>query len=241
MRVYDLIFPKSDDTADDCEDRLAYVRDELSGNVRAAVADGATATAFSGEWAELLVRAYCDAPFMQWSDLLRCCDDAARRWTAVVYGEDRPWHSLMRAKAGGAAAIAGIEVRSPDRTWTAAALGDSCIFHVRDDRIRAAVPPYGADDFDNHPSLLSTDTARNAGLESLFTAVTDTFVSGDRFVLATDAAAQALLVADRSADGLRDWIVALTSERETAARFIASSRAVGSLRDDDVAIVVIEV
>lgn len=241
MRIHDLVLPKIDEAHEDCEDRLRVVMDEASGNLRVAVADGATETAFSGEWAELLVHAYCERPFADWDDLAERSKAAAKEWASGIYSQDRPWHAFMRAQSGGAAAIAGIEILTNERKWSAVALGDSCIFQIRDERIHLALPPYGAEEFGNHPRLISTDAAKNAGLASAYESSSGSYEPGDRFVLATDAASEAFLRASERDDGLGEWLRALAGGKDAARGFIEALRDSQDIRDDDVAIVMIEV
>lgn len=241
VRVHSLVLAKTDEVDDYCEDRVQVMTDKEAGIVRAAVADGATATAFSGQWAELLVRAYCNKPFADWEDLAARSQVAANEWASTVYAQDRPWYALMRAQSGGAAAIAGIEIIVKERKWSAIALGDSCVFQIRNERVYLAIPPYGPDDFGNNPRLIFTDAEKNVGLASAYESKSGTFLPGDRFVLATDAAAEAVLRADLGKAGLREWIRTLTKSEKRAQRFIESLRNSRGIRDDDVAVVTIEV
>jgi hypothetical protein len=241
VKIHSLVLGKTDEVDDYCEDRVQVMTDKAAGIVRAAVADGAAATAFSGQWAELLVRAYCDQPFADWDDLAARSQMAANEWALTVYAQDRPWYALMRAQSGGAAAIAGIEIIAKERKWTAIALGDSCLFQIRNERVYVAIPPYGPDDFGNNPRLIFTDAEKNAGLASAYVSKSGTFLPGDLFVLATDAASEALLRADLGKAGLREWIRALTKSDKRARRLIEALRHSREIRDDDVALVTIEV
>jgi hypothetical protein len=240
VRIHDLLLPKIDEADEDSEDRLFFVTDDVSRTVRAAVADGATATAFSGEWAELLVHAYCDRPFTDWNDFSKRSAAAAKQWASGVYSQDRPWHALVRAQAGGAAAIAGFEIFMNEPKWSAVALGDSCIFQIRGERICFVLPPYAADQFGNHPRLISTDAAKNVGLASAYKSESGCYELGDRFVLATDAASEAFLRADQRSNDLRDWLGALAESKDAGRRFVESLRDSHDIQDDDVAIVMIE-
>ncbi len=240
MRIHDLLLPKANEANEDCEDRLLFVTDDLSKTVRAAVADGATATAFSGEWAELLVRAYCERPFANWTDLAQRSALAAKLWATGVYSQSRPWHALMRAQAGGAAALAGIEIFMNEPKWSAVALGDSCIFQIRRERICFVLPPYSADQFSNHPRLISTDAAKNVGLEAAYESSSGRYQIGDRFILATDAASEALLRADEQNSDLSEWLDAIAESKDAGRRFVNSLRGSRKIEDDDVAMVMIE-
>lgn len=240
MQVFNLIIPKNGEADKDCEDRLGVATGPET-ILRAAVADGATSTAFSGEWAALLVNEFCDSAFQDWDDFYRRCGRAAKRWKMEVLSQQRPWHALLRSKNGAAAAFAGIELSLTDCKWKASALGDSCVFHVRSGRIICSLPPYLPEDFGHHPRLMSTDSEKNVELKDFYKNASGAFENGDKFILATDAVAEALLRADRNCGEMEKWTRALSSGSEIARRYIQMKRASEDLQDDDVAIVVIEI
>lgn len=240
MKIFNLIVPKNGETIDECEDRLG-VTSESKNILRAAVADGATATAFSGEWAALLVAEFCDSPFQDWNDFHLRCVRAAKRWRMEVFSQQRPWHALLRSKAGAAAAFAGVELFLTDGRWRASALGDSCMFQIRSGRILFSLPSYSPEDFGRHPRLVSTDIERNAELKEFYKNASGTFEIGDSFILTTDAVAEALLRADKKWGELAEWTNAIASENDVARQFIEMKRASEELQDDDAAIIVIEI
>lgn len=240
MKIFNLMVPKIGEANEDCEDRLG-VAAETNNVVRAAVADGATATAFSGEWAALLVAEYCDNAFKDWDDFHLRCGRAAKRWKMEIYSQERPWHALLRSRTGAAAAFAGVELFMADCKWAASALGDSCMFHVRSGRILCSLPSYSPEDFGYHPRLMSTDVENNAELNEFYKNASGNFEVGDRFILATDAVSEALLRANEKPAGLAEWIYAISSGSDVARNFIQMKRTCGALQDDDAAIIMIEI
>jgi hypothetical protein len=235
------LLPKIGDDERDCEDRLKITVDDNSARVRAAVADGATSSAFSGQWAELLVEAYCERPFSDWNDFAQRAGVAAKRWSADVFARDLPWHALERAQAGAAAAVAGVELSESVRAWSAFALGDSCLFHVRSERVVRMLPEYRIEDFGNNPLLISTAPSNNAGLASVYHSSSGQYELGDCFVLATDAASEAILRLTQRDGGIAEFLRALSSGESEAREFIEQLRETNELRDDDVAVVAVKV
>jgi hypothetical protein len=126
-------------------------------------------------------------------------------------------------------------------SWTAAAIGDSCAFHVRDGKLLAALPVSRPEQFDLSPDLVGS---REPDL-GLIAARTHTHSGNceprDRLYLATDALAAWILAAAWDGapgwdDELRQFAELAPSQRpELFAAWVESRRVDGSLRNDDVA------
>jgi hypothetical protein len=203
------------------------------------VADGASSSAFSGYWAALLTQSFVAAPIRSEAELLERLPALTDRWNAHVYGRDLPWHAIERAMRGAFAALAGVEVEpGAPAAWRGVALGDSCVVHLRAGAVQRSEPIATSRAFANDPVLISTDAERNAGIETELRLFGGELIPGDTLLLATDALAQFVLAAaEADAAGIGALLVAL--ERGDGA--IEAGRAVGSLRNDDVAAIVIRV
>ena len=165
-------------------------------NYRCAVADGATESAFSREWAQLLVRSFGEHSFR--------LKDQQRSWRRLVEQHPLPWYLERKVTQGAHAAFLGLSLHDPfpggpvgrakTGTWRAFAVGDSCLFHVRSDRLLKAAPLSSSEEFGNNPFLLSTacpsPLSRDDEFVSIFSGI---WKSGDAFYLATDAMARWLL------------------------------------------------
>jgi len=89
-------------------------------------------------------------------------------------------------------------------TWRAIAVGDSCLFQIRDDELITVGPLSRSDQFDNSPFLLGSKSAQSIGRNAPHVNVhAGTWSRDDRFYLATDAMAQWLLLRDEA--GLPPW------------------------------------
>ncbi|MBR7833060.1 hypothetical protein KDL01_07285 [Actinospica durhamensis] len=126
--------------------------------------------------------------------------------------------------------------------WHAAALGDTCLFHVRGNRVLRAFPIEDSSEFDTNPSLACSRNADRALLAKHVADADGWCESGDQLYLATDALAAWFLRHTEAGD--RPWAVL----REFAGRdvhefeaFVAAERAAGTLRNDDVAFVHIDI
>jgi len=174
--------------------------------------------------------------------------DGVRRlgkvWYRSVFSPDLPWYSKEKLERGSFAAIAGIEVRktrvvrSPAVAhWTALAVGDCCLFHVRRDKILRSFPLGSSAEFTRTPKLISTSVTGGAALQPAPSFARGVLHLNDQIILATDAFAR--------------WIFRCVEKNETPwnslneafavdgafSTFVHDLRAGRQLDDDDVAVV----
>ena len=201
---------------------------------RCAVADGASESAFSGLWAQLLVRSF-GRRRMRLGRLREL-------WQRAVGTQPLPWYLEKKVKNGAHAAFMGLRLR--EGRWRALAVGDSCIFHVRVDELLTVGPIDRAEHFNNSPVLISSKSRepfrRHAGHVAM---MHGDWEPGDVFYLATDAMAQWLLSemeAGRPPWGpLRDLCA---DEDETLySRLVGELRANQGLHNDDTTLLQVEV
>ena len=126
--------------------------------------------------------------------------------------------------------------------WRAVALGDTCLFHIHDDRLERAFPVRTAADFGIDPALVTTGTTDTKLLGSRMAVVGGRCASGDQLYLATDALAAWFLrsyeAGARPWDELRQYAAQRPEEFED---FITRRRADGTMRNDDVALIHIDI
>ena len=269
MRVRARAFwaPKAGNSAEEYEDAFwwEYGRiairpyppgDDGRDTFRCAVADGATETSFSGLWADLLARGFCKGR-LDPDALAAGLPGLQRVWRRLVGNRPLPWYAEEKVRSGAFAAVVGLTVLPataqdggpegdgagpPGGRWRALALGDSCLFRVREDAF-VAFPVAHSTEFGNRPALLSSNPAANAGLADRLPCAAGDWLPGDRFYLMTDALAcwflQATEVGGHPWDALRD--LAATSGSATFTGWVGELRAGGGLRNDDVTLVMVEV
>lgn len=220
---------------DQCEDAFAVSLDRG----RFAVADGATESSFGGVWANLLVTAFVEAESLpdwpEWIDPLR------RLWTQQVgrstNGAAIPWYVEDHSRQGAFATFLSLTVNAVG--WSARAVGDTCLFHVRGDRLLFSFPLTQAEDFNTTPWLIGSKTASNGAPLDQALQVSDDWKEGDRLFLMTDALAQWFLTQSR--DG-RPWLLLeefLDQPDEAFAAWIALLRSSRKLKNDDVTLVTV--
>lgn len=215
--------------------------------VRVAVSDGASESAFAREWANALTDTFVTRP----PDLCGLTDDslldwmaeAQEEWNAVVPWDRIPWHGEAKARAGAFATLLGLTIgavfSSRGLFWQATAVGDSCLFIVRDDRLRLSFPLEEADEFDNIPALVCSNPDNAGGLWENVRRSGGECAAGDLFILATDALAWWFLA--QNAAGEKPWetLLALNSSRWDA--WVGEQRRGRLMGNDDTTLVIIKV
>lgn len=235
-----LWLPKAGNSAEEYEDAWA-VGDEAAEAAecfRCAVADGATEASFSGRWARLLTRGYCDGAFKDAPDLADFAPQQAV-WAREVAAIPLPWYAEEKARSGAFSSLLGLSIAAAKGgaggRWTALAVGDSCLFQVRDDRLLTAWPLDAAESFTNSPMLLSSNPASNVALGEHLVLRAGDWMPGDAFYLLTDALACWFLLAYEA--GGRPWQdldTVAVSDSPAFVDWIADLRAARILRNDDV-------
>ena len=202
--------------------------------LRVAVADGATETLFSGLWAGILSRAYCESPsHLAFLKRLPALRDA---WQSEVAARPLPWYAEEKARSGAFATLLGLTVKTGHAHdiayYQALAIGDSCLFHLREGRLLRAFPLTRAADFNNSPYLLASHPQRNPDLAENLRTTAHRALPGDSLLLLTDALAQWFLHALASDSDCPDPLREITNP-EAFAQLAQQEREARRLRNDD--------
>ncbi len=213
-----LWIPKAGHRPEEYEDAAAGPV-EVTGLTRFAVADGATESARAGAWARALAEAACRAPLPEAIGQARqAFGEASGR------GASLPWYAEEKAAEGAHATVLALALH-PNGRWSAEAIGDCVLFHLRDGALVLAWPLDDPDAFGNRPALVPSRPDVPAPEPET---TTGAWQPGDRFLLATDALAAHLLRHGPEA------ALGLTPEVFEAS--VAEARAAG-MRNDDVTLV----
>ena len=197
-----------------------------------ALADGATESAFSRQWARALVTQWLESPR---DDMTQVVGAARRQWQAVIPPSDQlPWFGQAKLAEGSASAFLGVSIRRTRDgwTWLARSVGDCDLFAFSGLglQLRRCVPIQRHEDFSTRPTLVRTFGEVDA----------QTFVGRIRrpaeLWIATDAFAEACL-RDAAAGG-SPWtvwrsVMAHSAEFEHTVR---AWRDAGRMKNDDVTV-----
>lgn len=238
------------------------------------VSDGASESTLAREWAQCLVRTMAvgiaedpaaleGAGLSHGKVLTHVCDEwelwhagYLKQRTAV--GRPPRWFEYPKLSAGAFATTLAVHVNAPGskhgaavvarhrRRWLAAALGDSCLFQVRDGRLIRRFPMKTPAAFGNSPSLLGSRDRDwvQTGERTRFTR--GYAEDGDELLLMTDALAAYLIDCADEAPGhsfdsimysLREF--GRTDDESGFEEWVNQQRASGRLRNDDVTFVYI--
>lgn len=228
--------PKRGHRPDEYED--AAVGD--GGRGRFAITDGATESAFAGDWARLLAEAFVREPAFErrWDDWLPA---VRTRWLEAVGARELPWYLEEKLAQGAFATLLGLELSAASGgwDWRAMAVGDCCLFHVRGVETVSTFPMDDSAAFNASPELLGSRPTPAPKDHRARGKVRP----GDRIVLATDALAQWLLRRDEQRRSAWPELLAMLQGIDADAAFkqmVDAAWETKELRIDDVTLLVVE-
>lgn len=152
-----------------------------------ALSDGATESSFSREWAKELVTGFVYGNSNQSSDYANhhWLLPLQANWKQWLANQNLSWFAKRKAGEGAFATFLSLEVL-PDLSWKSLAVGDSCLFVVRDRCLQTSFPLQNSDQFNHRPRLIGTNVqAQNIHISRMYGEAK----LGDRFYLTTDAIA----------------------------------------------------
>ncbi|HKA06230.1 MAG TPA: protein phosphatase 2C domain-containing protein [Gemmataceae bacterium] len=228
LRWRSFLVPKAGHSAEECED--AIDGDPEAG--RFAVADGASESYTAGEWARYLVGAYVRPP--EGTDWFAA---AREGWQQEIGSAALSWYAEDKLARGAHATFLGLSVHaSGDQVeWEAIAVGDACLFVLSPGVRPVAFPIARSSDFTSAPVLVSS-----RGAWPGWRTERGTLRPGETLLLATDALAQFLLKSSDEGEFAGPSLMGL-EEDDDFALWVAMTRDQGRLRNDDVALGVVEV
>ncbi|GAB2774543.1 hypothetical protein [Streptomyces daliensis] len=262
------VVPKAGVARSECEDALSVLPHEpyhalLEGVVTAAVCDGATESLLSGEWARTLAdhaarsAIRLDGLFASTAQFQFFAADVVDQWAnwlkeyvgqRSARGQPLRWYEEAKLNAGAhATLLAAAFTPDPDPervqwSWQAAALGDSCLFHIRDGRLLTAHPVATAEAFGNQPELFGSSNRDTELLVSRTRFLDGTCVSGDIVLLTTDALAAWFLAQPQPGEAVHvlTEYARNPGQGEQFEAWVQEQRDSGALHNDDIALVHIE-
>ncbi|MFC3574819.1 hypothetical protein ACFOZ0_16335 [Streptomyces yaanensis] len=260
-----LLAPKNGSAEAECEDAAHVVPaprfDELvDAPLAVGMCDGATESVLARDWAHLLARS---AAQHAWEDeqvfhsgpsfesfarnTVSLWEPWLEKYIAARAAQGNPlkWYEQTKLTAGASATLLMLRmdpVPGGSWRWRCAALGDSCLFHIRDGKILKSFPVEETDEFGVTPKLFNSLNRDSALLSARTLFAEGICASGDRLLLMTDALAHWFLSATDHARVLAE--LSEFSGPHDGPRFsdwLQGLRVEGALHNDDVAVVRIDV
>lgn len=257
-----LWLPKTGNTAAEYEDAYHPLSGgEFSGDLlRFAVADGASEGMLSGQWAKILVNEFCrhDPPTLDIDALLESTHPKWKKWLKHYLqhrdyqGKPVQWFEEPGFERGAFATLMGLTLRKTESgaQWEGMAIGDSCIFQIRNDKLLGGFPLKKSEEFDSRPFLIASNPISNKGIADHLRKIRGKCRVGDQFFLMTDALAYWFwceIEAGNSAWHTLSEIVhqppAPDGESETTpfADWLQSLKDEKRIRNDDVTLLIVEI
>lgn len=232
--------PKAGNTTSEYEDAYWPQKtiDRSAETFSFAIADGATEASFSGLWATMLVRAFCKG-WLTDTRLDASLTVLQKKWFQKVSKKPLPWYAEEKMRSGAFSSLLGLTLIKHKLNvihkgrWQAMAIGDSCLFQVRQRRIIKPFPYVESKQFNNNPLLLSSNPVRNMDVKANIVWQKGIWMIGDEFYLMTDALAcwllQTLEDNDSPVELLRD-----IGDNKQFSEIISELRESKRIRNDDV-------
>jgi hypothetical protein len=142
------------------------------------------------------------------------------------------WRRLIQSLVGGSRHAASASREVERLQWNAFAVGDTCLFQVREGQLLRGFPLERAADFNNRPALVSSRQEANRSVANHARFASGHCLVGDVFLLATDALAHWLLARHEQGQPVWTEITALSSRAEFAG-LVSTGRDTRTLRNDD--------
>lgn len=244
--------PKYGNSREEYEDAFAPARDGSYDGDRLAfaVTDGASEGMLSGQWAQILAKAYCretDASGLD--ELLVRAHDSWSRWRSHYLArrvrENRPlqWFEEPGFERGAFSTLLGLDLSGNARAgqWQGLAVGDSCLFQVRNDDLVHTFPIEEAALFGNRPFLIASNTRLNNHIDQHTFSSAGEWQSGDCFYLMTDALAHWFMRETEQSRMPWETLHAQLAQPDQLEGWITSLRQGQHMRNDDVTLLVVEI
>jgi hypothetical protein len=238
LQLRQLLLPKLDHDASECEDAIAF---DIP-SARFAVTDGATEAFHAQQWARNLAEHW-----VQNEATLTL--EEFRKWVAAEgrelhdswKGLTMSWYSEEKARTGSFAAFVGVELdlKSDTPSWNAIALGDACLLHCRGGALLKSLPLSRSESFSSAPVLAASNSALHESTMQSVVVESGDCDNDDVLLLMSDGAASWCLQRFENGDFDADFLTG--KDDEELRRFFDDERQAGRIRNDDLAIVRIEI
>lgn len=237
LRRQQIVLPKLGFEESECEDFIGV--DEQ--HCRFAVADGATEAFDARSWAQRLAQNWVQSDTALTAETFH--DWIAAEGLALHSSWSQltlPWYAEEKARHGSFAAFVGVELdlTAEVPSWTAIALGDACLVHCRNGSPLKSLPLSDAASFNSAPLLVASDPALHSSSAHALVIDSGECQNKDVLFLLSDAVAAWYLEHFEESDFSN---VVASNDDAAIAAFFENERQSGRMKNDDVAIVRLEI
>lgn len=239
LQTRQLLLPKLGHDASECEDAIALDIDRC----RFAVTDGATEAFDARNWAQRLAQHWVKNESIRTAEEFREWVTAEGRELHDSWnGLSLSWYSEEKARTGSFAAFAGLELdlETESPSWHAIALGDTCLLHCRRGALLKSLPLSHSETFNSNPVLVASDSSLHENMMQSLVIDSGSCESGDVLLLMSDGVAAWYLQRLETNDLDPDEFISAKQDEELR-RFFDEERLAGRIRNDDIALLRIEI
>ena len=239
LQTRQLLLPKLDHDVSECEDVIALNPETR----RFAVADGATEAFDARNWAERLARRWVQTDATLTSEeFCKWVATEGRELHDSWNGLNLSWYSEEKARNGSFAAFVGVEfdLETESPLWKAIALGDACLLHCHRGALLKSLPVWRSDSFNSTPVLVPSDPAIHEMAMQSVIIDSGSCTTGDVLLLMSDAAAAWCLQCFERNELDPDEFMRIKQD-DKLSQFFDAERLAGRIRNDDLAILRIEI
>jgi hypothetical protein len=186
LKIKTFSLPKAGNKPEEYEDASGYT---LKNAKRLVIADGASQGFESRKWAMSLVSNFKrNMPAFERAEIENWLKKPIKDWKGTINWKKLPWYAEEKARRGAFSTLLGIDFGIRDcKKWQAIAVGDSCLFQIREDEVIVRFPVESSKNFDSTPDLISTRADYNSkSLDNIKVCAGDC-MPNDLFIFATDA------------------------------------------------------
>ena len=239
LQIRQLLLPKLGHDASECEDAIAIDTQTC----RFAVADGATEAFDARNWAQRLAQGWVkNESTLTAEEFRKWVVPEGRELHDSWNGLSLSWYSEEKARAGSFAAFVGVELdlETGSPSWQAIALGDACLLHCRRGALIKSLPLSHSESFNTAPVLVASDRSLHETAMQSLVIDSGSCESGDVLLLMSDGIAAWYLQRLETNDLDVDELIRSMQDEELS-RFCDDERLAGRIRNDDLAVVRIEI
>lgn len=241
---------KNGNSPEEYEDAFAPKSEGVfdNNNFTLAISDGATESSFSCEWAKILARSFVKDPTYSSTDFKNKIDENGIRWYQIIQKRKLSWHAEEKIKNGTYATFLGATINFNNglTELNAISIGDSCLFHFRNDKLLNPFPISSSIDFNNSPFLVSSNSKNNLrAFEHLQILRNIVLNKGDYILFASDALSNWILSCCENDLDDHKYLFQMESKQiipdSYFEAFIQNLRDQKKIKNDDVTLLIIKV
>ena len=207
-------------------------------NCKVAIADGATESSFAKEWANILAKGFAKYSFEN-GEIQNSLKELRQLWRSSINTANLPWYAQDKFQKGAFSAFLGVEIDFGKKLWKSVAVGDCCLFLVRNDKLIISFPFVDYESFGNNPYAISSNHSQNLDIDKHLLIKEHDFKQGDILILASDAIAAWFLKS--CSEGKKTWDIVINRfENEDFETWLNEQRAKKEVKNDDTTLILIE-